>query len=266
MKKVFVSLCMASVLMGLSSCASTKNAATLSSISGEWNIIEVNGTAVVPAPGQEFPYIGFDTKTGKVFGNSGCNRMMGTFEADSLTPGALSFGPIGSTRMACPDMQTEQMVLNALNKVKSYETVSDQPEIIALCSEDGKKMLTLQKKDESQVSLTDLSGEWAIELVNGKKIVGTTEVTPFIGFNTDENRIYGNVGCNTINGALLQNEKTANSLKFENIATTMMMCPDMETETTVLNALNETRSFSIKNGQVYLLGENGNELLVLKKQ
>lgn len=45
MKKVFVSLCMASVLMGLSSCASTKNAATLSSISGEWNIIEVNGTA-----------------------------------------------------------------------------------------------------------------------------------------------------------------------------------------------------------------------------
>lgn len=46
----------------------------------------------------------------------------------------------------------------------------------------------------------------------------------------------------------------------------MMMCPDMETETTVLNALNETRSFSIKNGQVYLLGENGNELLVLKKQ
>lgn len=72
--------------------------------------------------------------------------------------------------------------------------------------------------------------------------------------------------ANTINGALLQNEKTANSLKFENIATTMMMCPDMETETTVLNALNETRSFSIKNGQVYLLGENGNELLVLKKQ
>ena len=55
MKKVFVSLCMASVLMGLSSCASTKNAATLSSINGEWNIIEVNGTAVVPAPGQNFP-------------------------------------------------------------------------------------------------------------------------------------------------------------------------------------------------------------------
>ena len=265
MKKVIVSLCMAGALIALSSCRSSKDAATLSSINGEWNIIEINGAAVVPAPNQEFPFIGFDTNTGKVFGNSGCNRMMGSFDVNAK-PGTIDLGAMASTRMACPDMQTEQMVLNALNKVKSYETVSDQPEIIALCSEDGKKMLTLQKKDESQVSLTDLSGEWAIELVNGKKIVGTTEVTPFIGFNTDENRIYGNVGCNTINGALLQNEKTANSLKFENIATTMMMCPDMETETTVLNALNETRSFSIKNGQVYLLGENGNELLVLKKQ
>lgn len=44
----------------------------------------------------------------------------------------------------------------------------------------------------------------------------------------------------------------------------MMMCPDMETETIVLNALNETKSFSMKDDKVYLLGENGNELLVLK--
>ncbi len=68
MKKVFVSLCMAATVAGLSSCASTKNAATLSSLSGEWNIIEINGSAVVPAPNQEFPFIGFDTKTGQVYG------------------------------------------------------------------------------------------------------------------------------------------------------------------------------------------------------
>ncbi len=45
-----------------------------------------------------------------------------------------------------------------------------------------------------------------------------------------------------------------------------MMRPDMETETIVLNALNETKSLSMKDDKVYLLGENGNELLVLKKQ
>ena len=52
MKKVLVSLCMAGALVALSSCRSSKDAATLSSISGEWNIIEINGAAVVPAPNQ----------------------------------------------------------------------------------------------------------------------------------------------------------------------------------------------------------------------
>ena len=39
MKKVFVSLCMAATVAGLSSCASTKNAATLSSLSGGSGIL-----------------------------------------------------------------------------------------------------------------------------------------------------------------------------------------------------------------------------------
>lgn len=108
MKKVFVSLCMAATLMGMSSCASTKNVATLSSLGGEWNIIEINGSAVVPAPNQEFPFIGFDTKTGKVYGNSGCNRMMGSFDVNAK-PGTIDMGALGSTRMACPDMTVEKM-------------------------------------------------------------------------------------------------------------------------------------------------------------
>lgn len=124
--------------------------------------------------------------------------MMGSFEADSLKPGTLKFGQIGSTRMMCPDMKTEQMVLGALDKVTSFQTVSDKPSVITLCNQDGQPLMTLEKKAAPEVSLSDLSGEWVIELVNGKKIVGTAEVTPFIGFNLDESRIYGNVGCNTI--------------------------------------------------------------------
>ena len=66
MKKVFVSLCMASVLMeALSSCASTKNAATLSSISGEWNIIEVNGTGCSPCSRSGISLYRFDTRQEK---------------------------------------------------------------------------------------------------------------------------------------------------------------------------------------------------------
>lgn len=245
------------------SCNSGKNMLSLSALDGEWNITEVEGQKITAA---KLPFIGFDVAQKRIYGNSGCNRMMGTFEADSLKPGMLKFGQIGSTRMMCPDMKTEQMVLGVMDKVASYQTVSDKPEEIALCNQDGKPLLVLEKKEAPKVSLSDLSGEWVIELAGGKKIVATAEVAPFIGFNTDESRIYGNVGCNTINGALVQDEDVPHSIKFENIATTMMMCPDMQTETIVLNALNETRSFDVKDGKIYLLGENGNELLILKKQ
>ena len=42
MKKVFVSICMAGAALAMSSCRSVEKAIPLSSINGEWNIIEVN--------------------------------------------------------------------------------------------------------------------------------------------------------------------------------------------------------------------------------
>lgn len=143
MKKSFVSLCMASALIGLSSCGSTRNAVTPSSIGGEWNIIEINGTVVVPAPDQEFPFIGFDTKNGKVYGNSGCNRMTGSFDVNAK-PGTISLDAMGSTRMACPDMAVEQNVLSALARVKKYRRLGKGN--MALCGSSGLPVIVLQKK------------------------------------------------------------------------------------------------------------------------
>ena len=92
------------------------------------------------------PFIGFDVAQKRIYGNSGCNRMMGSFEADSLKPGTLKFGQIGSTRMMCPDMKTEQMVLGALDKVTSFQTVSDKPDVITLCNQDGQPLMTLERR------------------------------------------------------------------------------------------------------------------------
>ena len=78
----------------------------------------------MPAPNQEFPFIGFDTKTGKVYGNSGCNRMMGSFDVNAK-PGTIDLGALGSTRMACPDMTVEKNVLSALGQVKKYKVLGE---------------------------------------------------------------------------------------------------------------------------------------------
>lgn len=245
------------------SCGSGRKVLFFSSLEGEWNIVKVEGQSVDMA---KKPFIGFDVAGKRMYGYSGCNRMMGSLEIDSVNPGSLKLGQIGSTRMMCPDMETERRVLDALDKVVSFQQVADKPESIVLCGQNGQQLMTLEKKINLEVSLSELSGRWTIEMANGKEIKGTAEVTPFIGFDVDERRVYGNVGCNTINGPLMQDEDKPNSLNFGKLATTMMMCPDMETETIVLNALNETKCFSVKDGKVYLLSENGTELLVLKKQ
>ena len=159
MKKVLFSICMAGAAFAMSSCGSTKETASLSSLNGEWNIIEVNGSAIVPAENQELPFIGFDTATGKVYGNSGCNRMMGSIDLNSK-PGTIDMSRLGSTRMACPDMTTEQNVLNALGQVKSYKKLGKQN--MALCNASSRPVVVLQKK-VSTVKLSALNGEWKIE-------------------------------------------------------------------------------------------------------
>ena len=237
MKKVIVSLCMAGALIALSSCRSSKDAATLSSINGEWNIIEINGAAVVPAPNQEFPFIGFDTNTGKVF---------------------------ASTRMACPDMTLEQNVLSALGQVKKYKKLGK--ENIALCGSSNRPIIVLQKK-ASTVKLSDLSGKWIISEAGGQSIPEGMEKQPFIEFNLSEKRIHGNAGCNLINGGFVADNENSSAISFPQLISTMMACPDMEVEGRVMKALNEVKSFGkLAGGGIGFYDADNTLVMVLVKK
>ena len=263
MKKVIVSLCMAGALIALSSCRSSKDAATLSSINGEWNIIEINGAAVVPAPNQEFPFIGFDTNTGKVFGNSGCNRMMGSFDVNAK-PGTIDLGAMASTRMAFPDMTLEQNVLSALGQVKKYKKLGK--ENIALCGSSNRPIIVLQKKAPT-VKLSDLSGKWIISEAGGQSIPEGMEKQPFIEFNLSEKRIHGNAGCNLINGGFVADNENSSAISFPQLISTMMACPDMEVEGRVMKALNEVKSFGkLAGGGIGLYDADNTLVMVLVKK
>ena len=54
MNKVLVSICIAGTALAMSSCRSVEKAMPLSSINGEWNIIEVNGSKVTQAKAEPF--------------------------------------------------------------------------------------------------------------------------------------------------------------------------------------------------------------------
>lgn len=92
-----------------------------------------------------------------------------------------------------------------------------------------------------------LSGDWAIENVLGKPAIG--EIAPYIKFVPRENRIYGNNGCNIINGAYASSiaDKT---IAFSNLAVTMMMCGDSNiTDAEIGEALGLTVRYAIEDSK-----------------
>lgn len=263
MKKTFVSICMAVTLL---SCGSVKQAVTVSDIDGEWNIVEINGAAVVPAPDQPFPTIGFSAKDGRVYGNSGCNRLIGTFNLDAK-PGEIDLGALGSTRVMCPDMTVEKNVLSALSQVKKYRKMEDGN--IALCGSSKRPILVLQRKTSGSSAVSaDLGGRWEIVEAGGVQIPQGLEKQPFLEFNVGEMRVHGNAGCNIINGGFQLDDALVNgkaSIAFSQMISTMMACPDMEIESRILKSLGEVKAFAkLEDGKVGLY--NGEDALVLVLQ
>lgn len=109
-------------------------------ISGDWNIVSVNGKEVEATDTERQPFIHFDKPKGKISGNTGCNYLMGKCWFDNKN-GRVTFSNLGSTMMACPDMTTETAILEALRKVISYSRTRDGS--IEFHDSDGKIVLTL---------------------------------------------------------------------------------------------------------------------------
>lgn len=265
MKKLVRNVMMAACAgMCLVSCGNGQSSLSVSSLNGEWTITTVGGEKI---SAEDMPFIGFNVAEKRMYGNSGCNRMMGSLVTDSLKPSALKFDQVGSTRMMCPDMNTEEKVLGAINQVASFQAVDGKDNAVALCGADGKVLLTLEKKEAAApvADAADLNGEWLVEVIGGQP-VGKSEKAPFLGFNLAENKIYGCAGCNNIHGMLVMENTHPNALKFDQVGATMMMCPDMTVETNMLKALSEVQGYQLADGKLSLLGEAGNELMVLKKK
>lgn len=68
--------------------------------------------------GNSIPDILFDKRTGKISGRAGCNRYFGKVVIDN---GKLLISGVGSTEMACIDMQMESLYLKHLSVVNRYQ-------------------------------------------------------------------------------------------------------------------------------------------------
>ncbi len=93
-----------------------------------WVLIGLRGATVVPGgAGPPTLQLGLDNAQAAGFG--GCNRLAGSY---TLEGSALSFGPLVSTRMACPDvMETEAAFGLALAAVRGWRLNGAELELTA---------------------------------------------------------------------------------------------------------------------------------------
>lgn len=81
-----------------------------------WQLIELGGQTVMPDPMATLAF----AAEGQVSGQGSCNRFFGPVD---IKGDRLSFGPLGSTKMACIGgaSQQEARYLGALHKAQRYE-------------------------------------------------------------------------------------------------------------------------------------------------
>lgn len=85
-------------------------------------------------------------------------------------------------------------------------------------------------------------GDWAIEEVAGKPVVG--ETAPFLKFVSSEHRVYGNNGCNVLNAEYKYNPADS-TISFSNVITTMKACnKEGLTDIDINSALNHVKYYT----------------------
>ena len=82
-------------------------------------------------------YIRFDTKDA-ITGYLGCNGFFGSFTTQDKN---ISFENVGSTKMMCPNMKTEDAFANVLQNTKTYEI---KGETLNFFDEKGQKISTFE--------------------------------------------------------------------------------------------------------------------------
>lgn len=92
-----------------------------------WKLTELGGKPVAVTDNQREPHIVLQPDPTQVNGSGGCNRLFGSYET---TGDALTFGGVGSTKMACPSgMDTEVAFLPALGRVARWRITGQQLEL-----------------------------------------------------------------------------------------------------------------------------------------
>lgn len=241
------------------------NAAVHKILYGEWIAYKVGNLLV---EGTDRPYVIFDGENTpqvpnivKMYGNDGCNILNGTFKISAGGQMQRASEMISTLRM-CPDAPYEMGMTLALNNVDHFTLDKiGNDYLLNMKATNDSTLMVLRKYD-----LNFINGAWDVVSIYGEK-VNATEALPQLVIDTPEQKIHGNVGCNTMNGTIAIDPDRQNSMHFTNMITTRMTCPDINIEQSLLKALGEVSTVTPINDMAgaHLKDEAGNVVITLKR-
>ena len=110
-----------------------------------------------------------------------------------------------------------------------------------------------------------LYGEWDIVNMRKKKVYSLERAYLYLDF-AGGNKVYGNNGCNTINGTF---QLSGNNLKFSDFISSNESCHNVTSEKTIMHTLADVRRYTLHsqyNAQyLNLMNSKGAVIMVLKR-
>ncbi|MEG1622065.1 MAG: META domain-containing protein [Alistipes sp.] len=121
--------------------------------------------------------------------------------------------------------------------------------------------LLLSACSKKATPIEAINGEWDVTEINGAPVA--EGVTPWLGFDTTEQRIYGNLGVNSVIGMMEPNQ-TPGTIDMSKLASTLMMgAPDqMAVEDTLSKVLAQVKGFELTKEGVLELHDADNKVIV----
>jgi len=201
------------------------------------------------------PTLNFDLNEMRISGNGGCNLY--SAEIEGLTSKKIQIKQGLATLKACINENIEDEYNKILSETEAYKV---KDEVLSFYDKSGKEILSFIKVNTSKLN-TELVVEWKNIRIDEEEI--NAESTPEMVFDLKEMRVGGVDGCNSFNATI---ESISNTdLLLGPIASTKMMCHEMEVPKLFLDAMHHVVAYKIENGELILLDNQGKEKLAFVK-
>jgi len=221
-------------------------------INGEWNVVELKNNLVSLT--SERVYLNFDVIGKMIYGNTGTNTLNAAYRLDG---NKLKIRGLVTTKKVSnysSDLQIERELCDVLDDEPSLALVK-VGDIEYMELKDRRRNVVAKLRRQN---LDFMNGPWLVKTLNGTDIIDRD-----IKLVNDIDMLTVNItsGCNIINGVITIDPYKEFAIEYEDLKSTNYQCPNIDTETRLLIALEEAQFCHKRNGtEVELLTTERDEM------